>query len=223
MSLDPDERLEALRREVLAEQPTPPVTPAGPSAPPPPVRPAPAGPDSTPTSPALSGPLDPAPPSPAAPSAPAAVPTPPVGRTIDPTRPTAAPSGPAAGLLGALADVDLRDLLADRSLASWMGIGLLVVGGYLVLSWVVPGIAIIGSLALLLAGVGLLYAHLVRGAPPWALYAGAALAGMGGARVVGALLPGEWHGTTAIGCTKGLGRAWYVASGMTPSTARRNW
>jgi len=89
--------------------------------------------------------------------------------------------------------------VADRSLASWLGIGLLVVGGYLVLSWVVPGVSLIGSLALLLAGVVLLYLHLVRGAPPWALYAGAALAGMGAMRILGALLPGDWHGTSAIG------------------------
>jgi hypothetical protein len=98
-----------------------------------------------------------------------------------------------------LGDLDLRALLADRSLSSWLGIGLLVVGGYLVLSWIVPGISILGSLALLLVGVGLLYAHLVRGAAPWTLYAGAALTGMGAARLLGDILPGDWHGTTAIG------------------------
>jgi hypothetical protein len=90
-------------------------------------------------------------------------------------------------------------LLADRSLSSWLGIGLLVVGGYLVLSWIVPGIAILGSLALAAAGIALLYLHLARGGAPWTLYAGAVLTGMGAARIVGALLPGEWRGTTAIG------------------------
>jgi hypothetical protein len=102
-------------------------------------------------------------------------------------------------LVAGIGDFDVRDLLADRSLSSWLGIGLLVVGGYLVLSWVVPGVSIIGSLVLLVAGVVLLYQHLVRGAPPWMLYAGAALTGMGAVRVLGDLLPGSWHGTTAIG------------------------
>ena len=98
-----------------------------------------------------------------------------------------------------LGDLDVRALLADRSLSDWLGIGLIVVGGYLVLSWLVPGLSILGSLALLAAGIGLLYAHLVRRAAPWTLYAGAVLTGMGTARVLGDLLPGEWHGATAIG------------------------
>ena len=102
------------------------------------------------------------------------------------------------GALG-LGDLDLRALLADRSLSDWLGIGLLVVGGYLLLTWLVPGISILGSLALLGAGIALLYAHLVRRAAPWTLYAGAVLTGMGAARVLGDLLPGEWHGATAIG------------------------
>lgn len=98
-----------------------------------------------------------------------------------------------------MGDLDLPSLLADRSLSDWLGIGLIVVGGYLVASWLVPGISILGSLALLAAGIGLLYAHFVRRAAPWTLYAGAVLTGMGGARVVGEVLPGEWHGATAIG------------------------
>jgi hypothetical protein len=105
---------------------------------------------------------------------------------------------PSVGMFG-MGDLDVRGLLSDRSLSSWLGIGLLVVGGYLVLSWIVPSVSIIGSLALSVVGVALLYLHLVRGAAPWTLYAGAALTGMGAARVAGALLPGAWHGTTAIG------------------------
>jgi len=102
------------------------------------------------------------------------------------------------GRLG-LGDIDIRALLANRSLSDWLGIGLIVVGGYVVLSWLVPGISILGSVALLAAGIGLLYAHFVRRAAPWTLYAGALLTGMGAARVLGDLLPGEWHGATAIG------------------------
>ena len=98
-----------------------------------------------------------------------------------------------------LGDIDIRALLANRSLSDWLGIGLIVVGGYVVMSWLVPGISILGSVALLAAGIGLLYAHFVRRAAPWTLYAGALLTGMGAARVLGDLLPGEWHGATAIG------------------------
>jgi hypothetical protein len=90
-------------------------------------------------------------------------------------------------------------LLADRSLSDWLGIGLIVVGAYLVLSWLVPGVSTLGSLALLAAGIGLLYWHFVRRAAAWTLYAGAVLTGMGAARVVGEVLPGTWHGATTIG------------------------
>jgi hypothetical protein len=113
--------------------------------------------------------------------------------------PVAGPVEPAPESGLGLGDLDLRALLANRSLSDWLGIGLLVVGGYLVLSWLVPGVSILGSLALLAAGIGLLYAHLVRRAAPWTLYAGAVLTGMGAARVLGDLLPGAWHGASAIG------------------------
>ncbi len=113
--------------------------------------------------------------------------------------PAPGPTEPASERGLGLGDLDLRSLLADRSLSDWLGIGLIVVGGYLVLSWLAPGISILGSLALLAGGIALLYAHLVRRAAPWTLYAGAVLTGMGAARVLGDLLPGEWHGATAIG------------------------
>ena len=94
---------------------------------------------------------------------------------------------------------DLQELLADTSLSTWLGIGLLAVGGYLVLSWFVPGIDLIGSLLILAAGVVLLAQHLQRGAGAWALYAGAVLTGMGAGRVLGDVLPGSPHGLTAVG------------------------
>lgn len=198
MSLDPDERLEALRREVLAEQPAPA-----------PAEPDPTTSDAGTSSPTLTEPPalpDPpviaqAPPAPSPPRpAPAAPPPEPaLERRAPPASPEGSSQGTVSRLLADIGDLDVRALLADRSLSSWLGIGLLVVGGYLVLSWVVPGISIVGSLVLLLVGIALLYGHLVRGAPPWALYAGAALTGMGAARILGDVLPGQWQGMTAIG------------------------
>ena len=94
---------------------------------------------------------------------------------------------------------DLQELLADTSLSTWVGVGLLAIGGYLVLSWFVPGIDLIGSLILLAAGVVLLAQHLQRGAGAWALYAGAVLTGMGAARALGDILPGSPRGMTAMG------------------------
>lgn len=94
---------------------------------------------------------------------------------------------------------DLQELLADTSLSTWLGVGLLAVGGYMVLSWFVPGIDLIGSLLLLGAGVVLLAQHLQRGAGAWALYAGAMLTGMGAGRAIGDILPGSPHGLTAVG------------------------
>lgn len=204
MSLDPQERLEELRREVLAERP--------PAAYPPSTTPALAdepadaladesadAPAAQPPTPAASTPTPVPRPAPIAPPSVASAPAP-----ETPARPLGPPasydeSGLATRLVAGVADFDVRGLLADRSLSSLLGIALLVVGGYLVLSWIVPGVQVIGSLAILVAGAVLLYVHLARGGSPWMLYAGAALTGMGAARVVGALLPGEWHGTTAIG------------------------
>jgi hypothetical protein len=94
---------------------------------------------------------------------------------------------------------DLQELLADTSLSTWVGVGLLAIGGYLVLSWFVPGIDLIGSLILLAVGVVLLAQHLQRGAGAWALYAGAVLTGMGAARALGDILPGTPRGMTAMG------------------------
>ena len=169
MSLDPNERLAALRREVLAETPPPAA------APPPPEPPRPlaaAGPGIVVT----AAPVTPPKPAPAAP-------------------PVATPSPDSDTGRG----WDLQELLADTSLSTWLGAGLLGLGGYLVLSWFVPGMDLIGSLLILGAGLILLAQHLQRGAGTWALYAGALLTGVGAGRAIGDILPGSPHGLTAIG------------------------
>ncbi len=133
-----------------------------------------------------------------APAPPAPAPTdqpPPAQPPPAPALESRPPDEPATGTLG----WDLQELLGDTSLSTWTGIGLLALGGYLVLSWFVPGIDLIGSLILLCAGIVLLAQHFMRGAGAWALYLGAVLTGMGAARALGDLLPGSPRGLTAIG------------------------
>jgi hypothetical protein len=197
MSLDPNERLEALRREIEAE--TPPA-PAGAA----PAVPLPEAPPTTPV-PAIAADLPPA-----------AVVTA-TSPTADAESASEAPASTAAASLkgepertGSDATNDggwdlssLMDTLAEGGLAQWLGIGLLALGGYLVLSLFVPGIEFIGSLLLLAAGIVLLALHFANRAAAWALYVGAVLTGIGALRVIGELLPFETEGLTALGL--GLG------------------
>jgi hypothetical protein len=187
MSLDPNERLEALRREVEAEaKPAPPpASLPGPVPPTAPVQPAPVQSAAVPPTPVAP------PPTPEVPVAPKPVAPTPLPRTPA-APPTSTQQAPGDGW-------DLHELSADTSLTTWLGVGLLAVGGYMVLSWFVPGIDLIGSLLLLGAGVVLLAMHLQRGSGAWALYAGAVLIGMGAGRAIGAILPGSPHGLTAVG------------------------
>ena len=212
MSLDPDERLAALRREVDAET-------ASTAAPSPPGAKAPDDPpiaETAPADPPIAAPALPSSPaaprpSPAPPPSSPATPTPRAAPSSTPT-PRAAPSSPAVPSRPATPATvdepgppstgdgwDLQELLADTRLSVWLGIGLLAIGGYLVLSWFVPGIDLIGSLLILAAGVVVLAQHFMRGAGPWALYLGAVLTGLGAARILGDILPGSPHGMSAMG------------------------
>lgn len=119
--------------------------------------------------------------------------------TASSTSSTPEPPGPEPPAPDAGDGWDLQELLADASLRVWLGVGLLAVGGYMVLSWFVPGLDLIGSIIILGAGVVLLVQHFQRGAGAWALYAGAVLTGMGAGRAIGDILPGSPHGLTAIG------------------------
>jgi hypothetical protein len=181
MSLDPNERLAALRREVEQEAPPTPPSPRLPS----------------PTAPA---PVLPPPPDLVAAATPALVPASPAA--APPATDQKADAKPADKDGWGLDDI--TDVLSKGGIGTWVGIGLLVVGGYLVLSLFVPGIEFIGSLLLLAGGVGLLAMHFVQHAPAWTLYAGAVLTGIGGLRVAGAFLPFETRGLTAMGLGLGL-------------------
>ncbi len=86
-------------------------------------------------------------------------------------------------------------------LGLWIGLALVAFGGYLVLAEFVPGLSIVGSLALAILGVILVAWHLAGRAGAWAVHAGVVLAGFGGARLVAevaALPPAGW-GTLGAG------------------------
>ena len=76
---------------------------------------------------------------------------------------------------------------------------MVVVGGYLLLSLAIPGIALGGSILLAAAGVVLLWLHFTHRGGAWALYAGAVLTAVGTLRVIGDLLPFTVQGETALG------------------------
>ena len=86
-------------------------------------------------------------------------------------------------------------------LGLWIGLSLVAFGGYLVLASFVPGIALLGSLALAIAGCGLVAWHLAGRAGAWAVHAGVILGGFGIARVVAdvANLPPAGWGTLGAG------------------------
>jgi hypothetical protein len=62
-------------------------------------------------------------------------------------------------------------------LGLWIGGGLVAFGAYLVLADIVPGVALLGSILMAVAGVALLGWHLAGRAGSWALHGGAVLAG----------------------------------------------
>jgi hypothetical protein len=181
MSLDPNERLAALRREVEQEAPPKAPRPAAPSA----IAPA---------------PVQPPAPDLAAVVPPGLVPTAPASQSLHSTDAEPATKSDEGGW----GLDDLSETLLKGGIGQWVGIGLVVVGGYLVLSLFVPGIEFIGSVLLLAGGVGLLAMHFLQHAPAWSLYAGAVLTGIGGLRVAGAFVPFEARGLTAMGLGLGL-------------------
>ena len=86
-------------------------------------------------------------------------------------------------------------------LGLWIGLSLVAFGGYLVLASFVPGIALLGSLALAIIGCVLVGWHLAGRAGAWAVHAGVILGGFGIARVVADLahLPAAGWGTLGAG------------------------
>ncbi len=181
MSLDPAERLEALRREVLGEAAT--------SAPPRQHEPPPqAGHEPQPRP--QPEPQHAPEPGPAREARRARL----VTGTVEPVdHPGEGPGGhrdsPGWGFEVAIDGARFR---------VWFGIGLLAVAGYLVLAQAYPGVGFIGSLLLLGTGVALLGLHFSARAAGWALYSGALLTAIGGVRVLAGLLPIRQNGVTAI-------------------------
>jgi hypothetical protein len=86
-------------------------------------------------------------------------------------------------------------------LGLWIGLSLVAFGGYLVLASFMPGVALLGSLALAVLGVALVAVHLAGRAGAWAVHAGAVLGGFGIARVLAEVagLPSAGWGSLGAG------------------------
>jgi hypothetical protein len=86
-------------------------------------------------------------------------------------------------------------------LGLWIGLCLVAFGGYLVLASFLPGMALLGSVALAIIGCGLVGWHLAGRAGAWAVHAGVVLGGFGIARVVAEVagLPSAGWGTLGAG------------------------
>lgn len=86
-------------------------------------------------------------------------------------------------------------------LGLWFGLALVAFGGYLVFAELVPGIALLGSLAIAIIGGVLVGWHLAGRAGAWAVHAGVVLAGFGAARLIAEVagLPSAGWGTLGAG------------------------
>jgi len=105
-------------------------------------------------------------------------------------------------------------------LGLWIGLALVAFGGYLVLASFVPGVQLIGSLALAILGGALVAWHLAGRAGAWAVHVGMVLSGFGAARLVAEVagLPSAGWGTLGAGIgllviavvrvTRGEGVSW---------------
>jgi hypothetical protein len=153
------------------------------------------------------GSFGPSPTAPPAPDAPAEEPPALVGEVIDDgrtwtPRSDASQGGPAAQAAGMpppgpgvrAVSWGVSQAEAGR-LGLWIGLALVAFGGYLVLTEFFPGLALLGSAALAIAGAVLVAWHLTGRAGAWAVHAGVILGGFGLARVVAdlaSLPPAGW-------------------------------
>jgi hypothetical protein len=112
------------------------------------------------------------------------------------SRPASPPSGPGARVV----TWGISQAEAGR-LGLWIGLALVAFGGYLVLAQFVPGVAILGSVALAVGGGALVAWHLAGRAGAWAVHAGVILGGFGAARLIAQVagLPEAGWGTLGAG------------------------
>lgn len=107
-----------------------------------------------------------------------------------------APRGPAVRVLG----WSFREIDAGR-MGLWIGLGLVLLGVYLVLSPWVPGVQLAGSGAILLLGLAAVLAGATERAGSWSTYLGVIVAAVGAVGVLaglGTLRGGGWT-TLAVG------------------------
>jgi hypothetical protein len=115
-------------------------------------------------------------------------------------RPGPGPGTPPAGPGVRAVSWGISQTEAGR-LGLWIGLSLVAFGGYLVLASFLPGMALLGSVALAIIGCGLVGWHLAGRAGAWAVHAGVVLGGFGIARIVAEVagLPSAGWGTLGAG------------------------
>jgi len=111
-------------------------------------------------------------------------------------RPATPPRGPAVRAVS----WGLSQAEAGR-LGLWIGLALVAFGGYLVLAAFVPGVQLLGSLALAILGGALVALHVAGRAGAWAVHVGVVTGGFGAARLVAEVagLPSAGWGTLGAG------------------------
>jgi hypothetical protein len=94
----------------------------------------------------------------------------------------------------------VREIEAGR-IGLWIGLGLLLLGGYLVLAPLFPAVELAGSAALVALGVVGVVAGATQRSGSWAVYVGAVVAAVGAARLLAGsgLIRGEGLTTIAVG------------------------
>lgn len=93
-----------------------------------------------------------------------------------------------------------REIDAGR-IGLWIGLGLVLLGGYLVLAPLFPAVRVAGSVALLVLGIAGMVAGASRRTGSWAIYVGAVVAAAGAAGLLtglGLIRGGGWT-TLAVG------------------------
>jgi len=136
----------------------------------------------------------------------------PPGPRPGPARPAGTGGGERPPALARIVGWSVREIDAGR-VGLWIGLGLVLLGGYLVLAPLFPAVRVAGSVALLILGLAGVVAAASRRTGSWAVYVGAVVAAAGTAGLLTGLglLRGSGWTTLAVGLALLALAAWRAA------------